>query len=140
LKNESDPVGLGTVLDYKAVKGMKALVRTEKFAVARIRKQLAGCFAVVDDGKEVSAVIDQSRFDESDALEVERNWRLITFDAVLPFELIGFLAFVSSALAEAGVGVLVISAYSTDHLLVKERDLKKALVTLREAGFDVVLA
>jgi hypothetical protein len=39
-----------------------------------------------------------------------------------------------------GVAVFVISAYSTDHLLIKELDLDKALAKLREVGFEVVLA
>ena len=134
------PVGSGRVLDGADVMGMKVLIRREKFAIARVMKPLKECFAVVDDGEEISVVIDQSRLNEADVLQVEGDWRIITFDAVLPFDLVGFLAMVSSALSEEGVGVFVISAYSTDHLLVKERDLEKALVKLREVGFDVVLA
>jgi hypothetical protein len=139
LKNENHLVGLGMVFSHEDVKGMKVLVRTEKYAIARVRNPLRGCFAVVDDGKETSIVINQSRISEADALAIERDWRIITFDAVLPFDLVGFLASVSNALAEVGVAVFVISAYSTDHLLIKELDLDKALAKLREVGFEVVL-
>jgi len=139
LKNENHLVGLSMVFSREDVKGMKVLVRTEKYAIARVRNPPRGCFAVVDDGKETSIVIDQSRVNEADALTIERDLRIITFDAVLPFDLVGFLASVSNALAEVGVAVFVISAYSTDHLLIKELDLDKALAKLREVGFEVVL-
>lgn len=70
-------------------------------------------------------------------LQVETDWRLLTFDVVLPFDTIGFLAKVSGALADAKVPILVFSSFSTDHLLVREKDLTAALAKLREMGFVI---
>ena len=50
--------------------------------------------------------------------EVAGPYRLITFDAPLSLELVGFLAVVSRALAEAGVPILAFSACARDHVLV----------------------
>jgi hypothetical protein len=56
---------------------------------------------------------------------------------ILPFGLIGFLARVSAALAKAGISICALSAYSTDHILVKAENLEKALVCMDQLGFMV---
>ena len=60
-----------------------------------------------------------------------------TFDMVLPLDYVGFMAKISKALAECGISIFVISAYSTDHILVKEEDLSSALAALGKLGFEV---
>lgn len=46
------------------------------------------------------------------------EYRLITFDAVLEPSLTGYMARISAALAEAGVPIMPLAAYSRDHILV----------------------
>jgi len=70
-------------------------------------------------------------------IKIEKGWRLITFDMELPFELVGFLAKISGALAEKNISIFVISSYSTDHILVKEISLDSALKQLGELGFVI---
>ena len=53
---------------------------------------------------------------------------------VLPFGLVGFMAKVSQALADEKISIFAISAYSTDHVLVKEKDLNKAIKKLENLG------
>jgi hypothetical protein len=53
---------------------------------------------------------------------------------VLLFGLVGFLAKVSKVLADEKIPIFVISAYSTDHILVKEKDLAMAEEKLKELG------
>jgi uncharacterized protein len=64
--------------------------------------------------------------------------RLIRFDTVLDFSVVGFIAEISRALAEADISILSISTYRTDAVLVHESRLddavnaiKQALVTLK---------
>lgn len=63
--------------------------------------------------------------------KVETGFRLLTFDIVLPFELTGFLALISTILADAGISIVALSAFSRDHILVKQGDLSAALAALR---------
>ena len=65
---------------------------------------------------------------------MEKGYRVITFNAVLPLELVGFIAEISTKLASKGVSILAYSSFSTDHILVKENNLKKTLKTLKELG------
>lgn len=53
---------------------------------------------------------------------------------VLPFGLVGFLAKISKTLADENISIFVISAFSTDHILVKEKNLKKAISKLKNLG------
>jgi hypothetical protein len=64
--------------------------------------------------------------------------RLIRFDTVLDFSVVGFIAEISRALAEADISILSISTYRTDAVLVHEsrfddavNAIKQTLVTLK---------
>lgn len=59
-------------------------------------------------------------------------YRLITLDVELDLQLVGFMAHISSALAEAGVPILVYAAFSRDHLFVPVEKLELAIVTLEK--------
>jgi hypothetical protein len=59
------------------------------------------------------------------------SYRLITFDVVLEPTLVGFMAYITKALAEAQISVLPFAAYSRDHIFVQEADLDQALQVLQ---------
>jgi uncharacterized protein len=61
---------------------------------------------------------------------VEPGFRLITFNIVLDFDVVGFMSEVSRLLADAGVPIIAVSAYSRDHILVRQDDLGRALAAL----------
>lgn len=107
------------------------------FDVVKARKRMPNAFAVIESVDEITVVIDDALLVLDDVMEIEKGWKLLTFDAVLPFGLVGFLASVSKALADAGVSIFALSAYSTDHVMVKEADLEKALEALKSLGCDV---
>ena len=64
--------------------------------------------------------------------KVEGGFRLVTLDIKLAWNVVGFLARVTEILAAAGVSVGALSAFSRDHLLIKQDDLGKALRVLSE--------
>ena len=63
---------------------------------------------------------------------IESNFRLLTFDIELDWKTVGFLARVTQILAEAGISVGALSAFSREHLLIKQEDLGTALRVLGE--------
>ena len=69
--------------------------------------------------------------------KTEGNFRLLTFDIELDFNVVGFLAEVSKILAEAEISIVALSAFSRDHVLIKQNDLAKALKVLGEYIEDV---
>jgi uncharacterized protein len=58
------------------------------------------------------------------------QYRLITFKAVLEPTMIGFMARVSGALADAGVPIFPYAAYTTDHILVPADKFDAAMAAL----------
>ena len=112
-------------------------VSGETYAVITADHDVADTFATVDDGRETTHVVPEDRLDDIETRQCEPGWRLLTFDVVLPFELVGFLATVATTLAEHDVSIFALSAYSTDHLLVRHDDLETAITALSERGCGV---
>jgi hypothetical protein len=121
--------------DY--IKNGRVLVRREAYAIIKAKASMPGALAVICDDNEITVVIDQSRIEEEHIIEIEKDWRLLTFDMVLPLDLVGFLAEVSQVLADEGVTIFSLSAYSTDHILVKEKNIGKAIEGLEGVGFTI---
>ncbi|HMF57337.1 MAG TPA: ACT domain-containing protein [Pyrinomonadaceae bacterium] len=93
-------------------------------------------FMVLSDAHEVTLLLDETdwrtvRHAARDA-RVEGGFRLLTFDIVLGWDVIGFLARVTKILADAGIPVGALSAFSRDHLLIKQEVLGEALRILGE--------
>ena len=93
-------------------------------------------FMILMDKWEVTLLLDEIDLEVllpglSNA-KIERGYRLLTFDLVLDVNVVGFMAEVSRILAEARIPIMALSAFSRDHLLIKQQDLGKALKTLGE--------
>ena len=92
-------------------------------------------FSLTQTHTEVSLVVAEellSAIPSQDVISQERSWRVITFDSQLDFSLVGFLAKISTALAQAKISIFAISSYDTDHILVKEKDFAKAKGVLEQ--------
>jgi hypothetical protein len=70
----------------------------------------------------------------------EAGWRLFKFQGPFAFTQTGILAAVLNPLAEAHVGILAVSTFDTDYVLVKEPNLSKARDVLLAAGHVVLTA
>ncbi|MBD3158495.1 MAG: ACT domain-containing protein [Candidatus Lokiarchaeota archaeon] len=119
------------------IKGGKAIVWPKRFAVTKAEEPNCSCFAVIQDYNEITLIVEEKKLDTVPAIEVERGWRMITFDMVLHFGVVGFLARIAQALAEAGIPIFTLSAYSTDHILVKQDNLDKAVYVLESLDLIV---
>lgn len=91
-------------------------------------------FMIFRDKFETTLLLDETDFGTlrhavRDA-KIERNFRLLTFDIELDFTVIGFLAEITRILAAENISIVALSAFSRDHLLIKQEDLAKALKVL----------
>ena len=115
-------------------KNSKVYVWKESFAIIKAKKAYPNAFANIIDKNETTVIVEQSKYDGKNVIDIEKDWKILTFNMVLPFGLVGFLAKVSKVLADEKIPIFAISAYSTDHILVKEKDLIKAEEKLKELG------
>lgn len=97
----------------------------------------ADIYLIFADPYETTLIIPRKVLDNvpnlSAEARVETGYRLITFTRVMDLSVVGFLARVSDVLARAGVPILALSAFSRDHLLIRQTDLDAALAALDSA-------
>jgi putative acetyltransferase len=92
-------------------------------------------FSITRTGDELSIVCRQDAVPEG--ILCERDWRCWRVAGTIPFSVVGILASLTAPLAEAGISVFAISTFNTDYLLVKEKDLERAVKALRGQGYNV---
>lgn len=68
----------------------------------------------------------------------EDGWKGFRIQGVLDFSLIGILSKLSGILAEHHIGILAVSTFNTDYILVKAENFERALSVLAAEGYMVV--
>lgn len=92
-------------------------------------------FSVTRTPVELSIVCEASIVPSG--VSVEEGWRAIAVQGPLDFRLTGVLAALAALLAVARISIFAVSTYDTDYVLVREHDLMRAVLALRDAGHDV---
>jgi hypothetical protein len=91
-------------------------------------------FMLLRDAQEVTLLLDETDWrtlrHAAREARVEGGLRLVTLDIELPWSVVGYLARVTEILASANVSCGALSAFSRDHLLIKQDDLATALRVL----------
>lgn len=100
-------------------------------------REIEGFVALTRDKEEITLILAEevwqqlaARFPDAQA---QGQRRLIRFDTVLDFSVVGFIAEISRALAEADISILSISTYRTDAVLVHEARFADALNAVKQA-------
>jgi hypothetical protein len=120
--------------EFKKDTEIKATVRKKEYSIAKVSEvpPLSDkVFAVITDGVEITLVAELDHGLE--VLEEESPFKIISFDTRLPFDLIGFLAYITKLLADQNISLFAISSFSTDHILMKEAYLARAVEVLKDA-------
>jgi len=121
--------------EYRQNTNIKFSVSSSKYTIAKVEavpEFSDKVFAIIKDKNEVTVVAKEGFV--SQPIAVEGFFRRITFDVALPYDLIGFVAHISTLLANKNIPILVYSAYSTDHVFVKEEDLDSTVEGLEKDG------
>jgi hypothetical protein len=108
-------------------------------ALSVMAETAAAFSCILVDKDEITLIVAQDLLaglsERLPRFHVAEGYRLITFDLPLDHGLVGFLAVISRALAEAGIPLMAYSAYERDHLLIQADHYERALQvvqTLRE--------
>lgn len=94
--------------------------------------------ALIIDHDEVSLMAPEEVVEAQGGLvdRVATGWRALTLEATFPLTTIGLLAVVSRALADVEVPLMVLSSHDTDHFLVPDETLGRALAALSQARLE----
>ncbi len=73
-------------------------------------------------------------------MAIEPGWRAFRVAGPLDFGLVGILAGLADALAQAGISIFAVSTFNTDYILVRSASFTAARAALRAAGHLVLSA
>ncbi len=79
-----------------------------------------------------------ARDDVPEGVPMEGPWRAFRVQGAIVMTLIGVVAALANALADAGISIFAISTFDTDYILVHEPDFDAAVGVLTHAGHIVV--
>jgi hypothetical protein len=94
-------------------------------------------FLVTQDADEVTVVTQEQYVVDVPHTETTKWFKLLEIKVSMPFVATGFLATVTSTIADKGLNVLIVSTYSKDYALVREETAETAIEALRDVGFPV---
>jgi hypothetical protein len=120
------------------------IVFEKKYSIYKFRKDAVlpewvyatEFFSLTRTEEELSVVTVQTDH-ISDSVECSKDWRILKIEGPLDFSLTGVIADISIILKEAKISVFIISTYDTDYILIKEKNLKTAMVSLQNKGYNV---
>ncbi|MBP6821003.1 MAG: ACT domain-containing protein [Acidobacteria bacterium] len=100
-------------------------------------RQADGFVSLIRDKHEITLMIAEDIWQQMAArfpdAQARGDWRMIRFDTFLDFSVVGFIAEISRALAEADISILSVSTYSTDAVLVHEAQFDAAVIAVKQA-------
>lgn len=96
------------------------------------------CFvSLIRDKHEITLMVSEEIWQQIaprfPGAQARGDWRMIRFDTFMDFSVVGFIAEISRALAEADISILSVSTYSTDAVLVHEAQFDAAVVAVKKA-------
>ena len=92
-------------------------------------------FTVSRTADELSVIVPEIRVPPE--VKCEKRFRVIKVRGPLEFNAVGILASLAGPLAEAGVSIIAISTYLTDYILVRQKDLQRAVRKLQSVGHTI---
>lgn len=116
----------------------------DKYGVCRLDKnesiptwaQNGEFFSITKTADELSIVCDEENI--PDNKKCEKDWKVLKIEGPLDFSLIGILSSISSILASRGISIFAVSTYDTDYILIKNKDIDKAVESLIEERYEVL--
>ncbi len=95
----------------------------------------SGLSAIIRTADELTIIADESHIpSDHPEVAVETGWMAMRVVGRLDFGLVGILARLTGALADANVPVFAVSTYDTDILLVKAEHSQRAETALRSVA------
>lgn len=126
-------------------KKLKMKLLKDKYGVCRLDKLelvpswgIEGEFySVTKTEDELSIVCVQESIPHN--IKCEKDWRVLKVEGPLDFSLVGILSAISGLMAEKSISIFAISTYDTDYILVKDKDLNKAIKALCDDKYEVII-
>ncbi len=119
------------------------IILRETFAICRLDKDASipdwafqgGLLSITRTNDELSIVCPQINVPKG--IVCNRGWSCLKAKGPLDLSLTGIISSIAKPLEKERISLFSISTYDTDYVMVKEKDLEKALFALTEAGHRI---
>ena len=116
----------------------------EKFGVCRFNKnepipdwvKNSDFYSITKTSDELSILCYQDSIPNN--IKCEKDWRTLKVEGTLDFSLIGIISSISTILALKRISIFAVSTYDTDYILVKNKDIDNAILSLSNARYEVI--
>lgn len=123
----------------EVIKTSKVVIHQGRYIYLKTTdKNLSNHFFVSQDKDEITIVTEEKNLSNVKYSDSVRWFKLIEIKLSVPF-LQGFLSRVIKPIADAGYNTLIISTFSKDYILTKEKNIKDVINILRQMGFKEVV-
>jgi hypothetical protein len=123
---------MAVTLQLRALPGDYAVCKLDPAVAVPDWADGFGFVSVSRTPAELSIVCRAERVPED--VHAVRDWRCLEFIGPFAFDETGIAAAVLQPLAAAGIGILLISTFATDYLLVRAKDFETAKTALLRAS------
>ena len=126
---------MAVIVGLKPLTGDYAVSRLARDAALPAWADGAGFVAIARTEDELSVVCLVERV--PDGVKSDGPWRVLKFLGPFAFDETGIAAAVLQPLAQAAIGIFLVSTFDTDYLLVKAGDFERSLQALVTAGHRI---
>jgi hypothetical protein len=129
--------------EHKTRLKLTLIILRETFAICRLDKDAlipdwafqGGPFSVTRTKDELSIVSPQVNVPKG--IVSSQGWSCLKVKGPLDLSSTGIISSIATALEQEGISLFSISTYDTDYVMVKEKDLEKAVFALTEASYRI---
>lgn len=102
--------------------------------------QTQSVYALIRDDVETTLVLEKNNISQlsTKCLSLDDNWEMFRIEGEFAFGETGIILSAISPLSTNGIGVFVISTFSSDLLMVKKENLKEAINYLENNGHSII--
>jgi hypothetical protein len=119
------------------------IILRETFAICRLDKDApipdwvfqGNLFSVTRTKDEFSIVCPQMNVPKG--IICNQGWSCLKVKGPLDLSLTGIISLIAATLEKKGISLFSISTYHTDYVMVKEKDLERAIFAFTEAGQNI---
>ncbi|GFZ31418.1 amino acid-binding protein [Clostridium zeae] len=124
------------ILTMRLLKDKYGVCRLDKNELIPAWAQKGEFFSITHTKDELSIVCYEDNIPES--IKCEKDWNVLKIEGPLDFSLIGILSSISLILANKGISIFAVSTYDTDYILIKNKDIDKAVNSLIEERYEII--
>lgn len=100
--------------------------------------ELKNHFFISQDQDETTIVTEEENISQTTFSKEVKWFKLFEIKVSVPFLGVGLLAAITKAVADKGLNILVVSTFSKDYILVREKTYDTVISCLKDIGFPVI--